>query len=37
MVTSMVEADGYIVIPLEVEGLEPGEMVEVHLYRPVLR
>ena len=37
MVTSMVEADGYIVIPLEVEGLEPGEKVEVHLYRPVLR
>ncbi len=37
MVTSMVGADGYIVIPAEAEGLEAGEEVAVHLYPPVLR
>lgn len=37
MVTSMVGADGYIIIPEESEGLEDREKVSVHLYRPQWR
>jgi molybdopterin molybdotransferase len=37
MVTSMVGADGFIVIPAETEGLEAGDEVTVHLYQRVLR
>lgn len=33
MITSMTGADGWITIPLESEGLEAGDEVEVHLYR----
>lgn len=37
MVTSMVRADGYLVIPMACEGLEKGEEVRVHPYQAVLR
>ncbi|MDD3580572.1 MAG: molybdopterin molybdotransferase MoeA [Desulfobacca sp.] len=34
LISTLVKADGWVQIPLHTEGLEKGEIVEVHLFRP---
>ncbi|MFN3307591.1 MAG: molybdopterin biosynthesis protein [Anaerolineales bacterium] len=35
VITSLVQADGIVIIPRGIQGLEAGEMVKVQLYRPL--
>jgi len=34
IITSLVKADGIVILPQGVQGAEAGEMVDIHLYRP---